>query len=807
MGTNRAADHAQPDPPRRARRPSRYSMLRPSIGRHPTDLVRIVVAAGVVLACEIAARSPGINPVEAAIFTEVQQLPAWSAHGWQVLTWLGWWPGIVVAAGLALYLGRVWLATSLALSGALAWVLTLVVRSVAGPRPVPLELLGDVLRSPGPGGFDFPSLHAAVAAALVTTARPYLTRLAQHVTWAAMVLVAAADVFLGHNLPLGVFAGAVLGWGTGTLLHVVLGAPGRRTPESAVYQALAQAGLDGTRITSVSRPLLHPHEYDLVTAEGLRLQMQVVRRLHRSAGPAYQLRRMLVSGTVEHQSKLSTPRHEVEHMAYVALLAERAGIGTIPVLVAGEIAHGPPFLIRRHVEGTRLSQLAPSAVPDAVLDAIWLDVAALGAAHIAHHDLRARNVLVDSAGRPRILDFASSTVGGPAEQTEQDIADMLVSVASVVGVRRAVDSALRALPKDTVGNALPHLQWLSLRRELRQQLDASEVALADLRETLADRIGVPMPSFRSPVRPATLAVMLAGGLAVYLLLPELSSLDDVVGSLAGADPRWLAATVVVGLLSVLASAVSVLGSSPTPLPLWRTLAVQVAATFTGRTTAAGIGFYSVNLVFLERLGFRRSRAVGVIALNRLGMWVVTAVLTVLSLVVIGNAVPVGTTSIPTGRPVLVGVVVALVVTLGFVASSYGRRRVLRPLAASTRELAVDLLPTLRRPLRAAQLIGGSAAFLLISAVGLATTLAAFHQGFAVVPVLAVFIVGSTLGQLVPTPGGLGAVEGALVVGLTAIGIGPVDAVAATLASRLLTFWLPVLPGVVAFRVLQHHDVI
>jgi glycosyltransferase 2 family protein len=45
------------------------------------------------------------------------------------------------------------------------------------------------------------------------------------------------------------------------------------------------------------------------------------------------------------------------------------------------------------------------------------------------------------------------------------------------------------------------------------------------------------------------------------------------------------------------------------------------------------------------------------------------------------------------------------------------------------------------------------------------------------------------------------------VGLTAIGIGPVDAVAATLASRLLTFWLPVLPGVVAFRVLQHHDVI
>jgi glycosyltransferase 2 family protein len=69
------------------------------------------------------------------------------------------------------------------------------------------------------------------------------------------------------------------------------------------------------------------------------------------------------------------------------------------------------------------------------------------------------------------------------------------------------------------------------------------------------------------------------------------------------------------------------------------------------------------------------------------------------------------------------------------------------------------------------------------------------------------VVGSTLGQLAPTPGGLGAVEAALVAGLTAVGVGSTVAVAAVLASRALTFWLPALPGLVAFRVLQRRGVV
>lgn len=810
MATNRAGHNGDPDSeqePTKPVVPGRYARLKLSIGRHPSDLIRIVIAAGVVFACRLIAVAPGINPVEAAISSQIERLPVWTTRGWEVLIWAGWWPGIVAAAVLALYLGRVRLGASLALSGAAAWVLALVIQWTLAPRPIPHEVASTLLRGPGAGGFDFPDERTAVAAALAAVAAPYLRRPTRYGGWIIMVLVAMGNIFLGHNLPLGVFAGAVLGWGTGTLFHIVLGAPGRRTSETAVYLALTQAGIQDARIIEVHRRLLRPQEYVLSTPDGTRLLMKIVRRMNRRAGPMYKLRRALASVEVENDPGLSTPRHEVEHEAYITLLAERAGVGTLPVVLAGEIEHGPPFLIRRYLEGRPLSSLPPGEIDDALLDAIWADVIALGTAHIAHHDLRAQNILIDAQRRPRIAGFTFSRVGGPPGQRWQDAAEMLVSIAAVVGTDRAIASIQRSLPRDALADALPHLQRLALHRQLRNQLDAGNETLAILRETLAERIDAPVPSFRSPVRPATVAILLAGGLAVYLLLPQLSSMDEVLVLVARGNWLWLGVAVLTGFLAVLASAVSVLGSSTTRLPVRKTVAVQLAAAFTGRTTTAGIGFYGINWVFLERIGLRRAHAVAVIALNRIVMGLVSAVATILGIVVIGTAVPFNEGSIPTGWPIYAGAAAIVVAIVCVLASPFGRRRLLRPGIAKIREIGQELVPTLRRPLRAVQLIGGCSAYLLLSAAGLVATLAAFTPDFPLIAVIAVFMVASTLGQLVPTPGGIGAVEAAMIAGLTAIGATPADAVAAVLTSRVLTFWLPVLPGIVMFRILQHRGVV
>lgn len=791
----------------RPKRMSRYGRLRLSVGRHPSDFIRMAIAAGVVLACRLIAATPGINPVEAAIAAQLQRLPSWSTPIWEGLTWLGWWPGIVAAVGLALYIGRIRLGMSLAFAAAAAWLLAVVVSWTVPARLVPPGVYSELVPRPSSGTFPFPDAHSAVIAALASVSAPYLSRTARNTSRIVVVLVAAADVILGQNLPVGAFAGVVLGWGMGKLFHVVMGAPGRRTPQSALQQAVEQAGLPGARIVPVRRGLLQPREYDVIAADGTPLRMKTVRRLRRRAGPLHRLRNALASLETEHEAGLSTPLHEVEHEAYVSLLAERAGVGMVPVVLAGEIEHGPPFLICRAIAGRPLSSLSPEEISESLLDAIWADVLALGKARIAHHDLRAQNILVDDFGRPRISTFTFSRVGGPKGGYRQDAAEMLVSLASVVGADRAIASIRRAFPREVLLHVLPYLQRVALHRQLRRQLYPETAALAKLREGLAGQIEAPVPSLRLPVRPSTIIVLLVGGLALYLLLPELSNIDQVLVLLARGDRRWLATTVAIGFLAILASAVSILGSSVRRLPIGKTLAVQAAAAFTGRTTAAGIGFYRINWVYLERIGLQGPQIVAVIGVNRIATGIVSALGTVLGIAVIGGAVPIGKVEVVLTWPLLVGGAILLLAVVLFLASPFGRRKVLRPAGAWIREMAPEIMPLLRNPLRAAQLTVGTVAYLLLSAAALATTLAAFTPDFPLVPVLAVFVVGSTLGQLAPTPGGLGAVEGAMIAGLTAIGVTPSNSIAAVLSSRLLTYWLPVLPGIVAFRILQNRGVV
>ena len=69
----------------------------------------------------------------------------------------------------------------------------------------------------------------------------------------------------------------------------------------------------------------------------------------------------------------------------------------------------------------------------------------------------------------------------------------------------------------------------------------------------------------------------------------------------------------------------------------------------------------------------------------------------------------------------------------------------------------------------------------------------------------VYLTGSAIGSLVPTPGGLGAIEAALSAGLTAAGMPARSAVSAVLLYRLLTFWLPVPIGWLALKYLERRQ--
>ena len=60
-----------------------------------------------------------------------------------------------------------------------------------------------------------------------------------------------------------------------------------------------------------------------------------------------------------------------------------------------------------------------------------------------------------------------------------------------------------------------------------------------------------------------------------------------------------------------------------------------------------------------------------------------------------------------------------------------------------------------------------------------------------------FFVGM-LGNLLPMPGGVGGVEGGMIASLVAFGVDGGLAVVAVLVYRAFTFWLPLIPGVIAY---------
>jgi uncharacterized membrane protein YbhN (UPF0104 family) len=87
-------------------------------------------------------------------------------------------------------------------------------------------------------------------------------------------------------------------------------------------------------------------------------------------------------------------------------------------------------------------------------------------------------------------------------------------------------------------------------------------------------------------------------------------------------------------------------------------------------------------------------------------------------------------------------------------------------------------------------------FIARSCDGLALTWAAYAVGIDIVPIAGIFVLNSSgaIGGLSMLPGGIGVVEASMSVLLTSLGAAPAAALAATLAARLLTFWIWVAIG-------------
>ena len=425
---------------------------------------------------------------------------------------------------------------------------------------------------------------------------------------------------------------------------------------------------------------------------------------------------------------------------------------------------------------------------------------------VAHGELTLENILVDADGQPWLIDFGHSHIGADDRRLALDVAELLASTAVAVGAKRAVDAAVATLGAPAIVPALPLLQPLALSANTRHGYRKREHhgQLDQLRDTAADAVGVEHVQLEPLARVHVRTIVILVGLlfAINLLLPQLGEFHQTLSAARHADVIWLVLAVVAGFSTFAGAALSLSGSVLAPLAFGRTFVTQLASSFTNKITPAGIGGAGVNVRYLQRSGVDREDAIGAVALNGTTGLVEHVLALALSAALLGN-VGIGHVHLPSGWTLLVAVVVVLAAIGVVMETSIGRKRIVIP----TERTARDLVAVLRQPRKAAQLLTGSLLVMLSSVIALGFALMAFHAHASWLRVTTVYLGGSAVASAAPTPGKVGAVEAALIAGLTGVGIASAPAVAGVLAFRLATFWLPIIPGWLAFRSLSHRQLL
>lgn len=271
------------------------------------------------------------------------------------------------------------------------------------------------------------------------------------------------------------------------------------------------------------------------------------------------------------------------------------------------------------------------------------------------------------------------------------------------------------------------------------------------------------------------------------------TVHDGAVRLASADPRWLLAGVVFTALCSVASACVRQGAVPERLPPGQLLAVQFAAGAAGHALPGNIGAHAVVLRFLRGRGMPLARATSSLALYS-AVKPVAKTLVIVAFVVafpgtlrLAELLPKGETLALVGA--ITGVSLAAVVTLITTV-----RPLRRPLIGGLRSALTDTRLVHSRPVRALSLWGGAAAFPLCQGAVVASVGSSLGLPVSWTQMLFAYLVASTAAGAVPAPGGLGPMDAALVFALVAFGAPATLATTTVIGYRVLTVWLPLLPG-------------
>ncbi|MFF7149532.1 lysylphosphatidylglycerol synthase transmembrane domain-containing protein [Streptomyces griseoaurantiacus] len=531
----------------------------------------------------------------------------------------------------------------------------------------------------------------------------------------------------------------------------------------------------------------------------------------------------LMHDTWQQVRSLQSRRIAHRRLAGDAVLVDRAGTVILTDLRGGEIAAGD-LVLRMDIAqllttfGLRVGaeRAVASAVevlgPDAVADCLPM-LQPIALTRVTRATLRRLGRERAEREREAVLEaYRQSRPGreeAPEPQPAGEAEERSGSTAVALDKGDRSGSTAVALDKgDRSGKK-------TVRAEQRAQKRAIDEALEDAREedllsqirhqVLLIRPQAPVEPVRlERVRPRTLISFIAGAIGAYFLLTQLTHIEfDTL--FENAQWGWVAAAVGFSALSYVAAAMSLLGFVPERVPFPRTVAAQVAGSFVKIVAPAAVGGVALNTRFLQRAGVRPGLAVASVGASQL-FGLGCHILMLLSFGYLTGTEK--TPSLSPSRTVIAGLLTVAVLVLVVTSVPFLRKFVVTRVRSLFAGVVPRMLDVLQRPQKLMTGIGGMLLLTACFVMCLDASIRAFGDGstsLSIASVAVVFLAGNALGSAAPTPGGVGAVEATLTVGLIAVGLPKEVAAPAVLLYRLLTLWLPVLPGWLFFNHLTRRE--
>jgi uncharacterized protein (TIRG00374 family) len=325
--------------------------------------------------------------------------------------------------------------------------------------------------------------------------------------------------------------------------------------------------------------------------------------------------------------------------------------------------------------------------------------------------------------------------------------------------------------------------------------------------------------FESPKRIAqTIVIVVLVLAAIYLLFPQIVGVEDGLDTLADGDPVWIAVAIAFAFVMFASYVALFRGVVGKAVRLrWReSYQITMAGLAATRLfSAGGAGGIVLTYWALRKAGMeRKDAAARMVAFNVLlyAVYMLTLLIngTLLRTGVFSGPAPAGMTVVPAA---IAGGVILLFLLFTLVPGDLERSfsgvsqkrwtgRMLKRLSTVPATLSVgtrDAIAFLRKPSQGGLALVGAIGFW---AAQIAILWAAFHAFGASVPITVIvqaFFVGM-FANLIPLPGGVGGVDAGMIgaFSLFDLGIGANTIFAAVLTYRLIAFWLPLPPGIVAF---------